>query len=406
MLLAMRNIGAMLCSALLLVGAALMPATCNEAPTWQRDVAPIVSKSCSSCHRDGGAAFALSSYADARAHGIGIDHMVTTQKMPPWPPERDGCPTFVGDRRLSAAEIELVSRWTESGMPEGAPTGSALPTPPPFGELEGINDELTIDDDYSPSTDSDDYRCFVLDPKRSEDAFITAYRMKAGPGIHHVQLWEIDDAEGATKIARVDDEAPGPGFPCTVWPDVPVRVLSVWGPSDPVRRHPAGTGIRVRADHKLVLQVHYHHASGPSRPGIGLVLADSVAEEATLLGIGSPWFVLPPRTPATNVHVEWPVDADMKLWGVRAHMHTLGSMAHIARKTPLESSCLLSIPSWDANWQLMYFYENPIALKVGDKLELDCTYDTMTQNEAVHTGITGQDEMCNGYFYVTGIPPR
>ena len=284
MLLRMGSTAALAWSSLLLASSALLLATCKEAPTWESDVAPIVATKCASCHRDGGAAFALSSYADARSHGVSIDHLVSTRQMPPWPPEQtDGCPSLIGDRHLSAADIELVNQWVEGGMPKGVATGIPLAEPAPFGELEGISAELGPDEAYQPPTDGDDYRCYLMDANLSKDAFITAYRMNAGAGVHHVQLWELEDDDGTKQIAKADAEAPGPGFPCTVWPGAAVRVLTVWGPSDPVRRHPRGTGVRVRAGKKLVLQVHYHHASGPSRPSIGLALAGSVPEEASLL---------------------------------------------------------------------------------------------------------------------------
>jgi Copper type II ascorbate-dependent monooxygenase, C-terminal domain len=393
--------------ALGVVACALLFVGCNREPTWERDVAPVVAKNCEGCHRDSGAAFAITPYATARGQGDAINEMVSTHQMPPWPPERlGGCPTFIGDRSMSDDDVETIDRWVKNGMLKGLETGAKEPTPPTFGQLDGISVELAPDAPYLPSAAGDDYRCFVLDPKLASDAFITAYRMTAGAGVHHVQLWELTDDVGTAQIEAADDAAPGPGFPCTTWPGAAIRVLTVWGPSDPVRIHPKGTGVRVNAGKKLVLQVHFHHASGPSQPSIGLVLANSVGEEATLLEMSPPSFVLPPRTPKTSVHAAMAVLSNAKLWGIRAHMHSLGSEVRLSRTTADGTSCLLSIPRWDANWQLMYFYEHPLELGAGDVINLDCSYDTRTRNEPVQNGPLGDDEMCNGYFYVTGIAPR
>jgi hypothetical protein len=96
------------------------------------------------------------------------------------------------------------------------------------------------------------------------------------------------------------------------------------------------------------------------------------------------------------------------LWGVRAHMHALGSRASVVRRAAGSSpdaagDCLLEIPRWQPEWQLMYFYEAPVALASGDVLWLECGYDTRGQIAPVRYGIRTADEMCFAFFYVT--PP-
>ena len=65
---------AVICS----IGAAALVAraggtSTSTAPTYYRDVAPILDSKCASCHRLGGIApFALTSAADARSHAAGI----------------------------------------------------------------------------------------------------------------------------------------------------------------------------------------------------------------------------------------------------------------------------------------------------------------------------------------------
>ena len=374
-------------------------------PTWERDVAPLVAEHCSGCHAPGAVSFPLRSYEEVRPYGAAISREVETGLMPPWPPAQgDTCPPFVGDRHLGDADIALLQHWVAAGMPRGEPTGKPLPEPPAFGQLEDIAVEVGPDEDYFPPSDADDYHCFIVDPGLGADAFITAYRVSVGLGVHHVQLWEIDDDAGAAAIEAVDAESPEPGYACSDEPDtVGARYLSVWGPSDPVRRHPAGTGIRVKAGKKLVIQAHYHNAAGPSRPRIGLQLADHVDEEASMISVSKGGFTLPPRTPSTVVHAQRFLDAPLKLWGVRAHMHFLGASAQIEDVGPSGSSCLLSIPEWNPSWQLMYFFDEPIDLPAGDTLSFDCTYDTRSKGEPVSEGPTGDDEMCFSYYYVTGL---
>ncbi|MDQ1471226.1 MAG: hypothetical protein QOJ99_2706, partial [Bryobacterales bacterium] len=55
------------------------------APTFSKDVAPIVQQHCQTCHRPGEAApFSLLTYKEARPWASSIKEAVTLHKMPPW----------------------------------------------------------------------------------------------------------------------------------------------------------------------------------------------------------------------------------------------------------------------------------------------------------------------------------
>ena len=73
-----------------------------RAPTFNKDIAPIVFANCASCHRPGGAApFSLLTYADVRRTCRRRRASDTRRAhMPPWLPERGEFP-IVGERRLA-----------------------------------------------------------------------------------------------------------------------------------------------------------------------------------------------------------------------------------------------------------------------------------------------------------------
>ena len=72
-------------------------------PTFNKDVAPIFYKSCTSCHRPGEIApMSLLSYAEARPYARAIATQVSTGTMPPWHADPSHG-TFANDRRLSPA---------------------------------------------------------------------------------------------------------------------------------------------------------------------------------------------------------------------------------------------------------------------------------------------------------------
>src|SRR5690349_10249831 len=92
----------------LVVLRALLAATATGAPvTFHQQIAPIVYKNCSSCHRPGESApFPLLSYSDVKKHAAQIAAVVKRRYMPPWLPE-PGHGQFMDERRLSDAEVDL-----------------------------------------------------------------------------------------------------------------------------------------------------------------------------------------------------------------------------------------------------------------------------------------------------------
>ena len=96
------------------------PASSTSAvPTYTADIVPILSAKCAGCHRPGqGAPFTLLSYQDAQKRARAIADVTSAREMPPWLPEPND-PPFIGERRLSAAEIATLRRWAETGAAEG-----------------------------------------------------------------------------------------------------------------------------------------------------------------------------------------------------------------------------------------------------------------------------------------------
>src|SRR5713226_3300578 len=64
---------------------AATPAVAAGAPTFSKDVAPILFKSCVECHRPSAMApMSLMTYEDARPWARAIRQKVATRQMPPW----------------------------------------------------------------------------------------------------------------------------------------------------------------------------------------------------------------------------------------------------------------------------------------------------------------------------------
>src|SRR5437868_12202694 len=99
-------------------------------PTFSKDVAPVLYKNCTTCHRPGEIApMSLLTFKDARPWVKSIGTKVSHGAMPPWHADAASGP-FLNDRRLSAADKDTILRWVSAGAPEGNP--SDLPAPPKY----------------------------------------------------------------------------------------------------------------------------------------------------------------------------------------------------------------------------------------------------------------------------------
>src|SRR5581483_4128503 len=105
---------------------------CAAPVTFNQQIAPIVYKNCSPCHRPGEAApFSLLGYEDAKQHAAQIAAATKRRYMPPWLPE-PGHGSFAEERRLTDGEINLIQQWVEQGSPAGPAAGA--PKPPKFSD--------------------------------------------------------------------------------------------------------------------------------------------------------------------------------------------------------------------------------------------------------------------------------
>src|SRR6202040_1914076 len=88
-------------------------------PTFARDVAPILYKNCTNCHRPGEIApMSLLTFNDARPWAKSIAMQVAKAAMPPWHADSTHG-EFLNDRRLTEAEKNTIVGWVNAGAPEG-----------------------------------------------------------------------------------------------------------------------------------------------------------------------------------------------------------------------------------------------------------------------------------------------
>jgi mono/diheme cytochrome c family protein len=108
--------------------------------TFTKDIAPILQRSCQTCHRpDSVAPMSLLAYEDVRPWARSIKARVSlgprSGVMPPWFVEKNvGIQNFKADPSLSADEIAKIAKWVDSGAPRGNPAD--MPAPRKFTGLD------------------------------------------------------------------------------------------------------------------------------------------------------------------------------------------------------------------------------------------------------------------------------
>ncbi len=382
--------------------------------TWAEDAAPIFFENCASCHRDGGIApFSLTTFESAAANASLIQWSLENGIMPPWPPD----PNYqhhAYERTLTEAERQTLIDWVEQGAAPGNLVNA--PDPPEFpenGDLPGTPDlVLQIPTYTSQATGADEYRCFVFKNPVQEDRFVTAWEIVPGNReiVHHVVAFQDESGQ----CAAADDATPEPGYICFGNSCAGAEMFGAWAPGGNPLTYPAGTGIRLKANADIVVQLHYpagsagetdstkiHFFFAPSNNGMREVKFATVADPWTT-NLNTP-FVIPPNTVKTfHTRLDLDFGIDFTILRVFPHMHLLGKSMKAWAKLPDGSiQPFISIPQWDFDWQGMYAFPKLLHVPDGSKIETEFTYDNTSGNpynpnsppQTVHYGEETTDEM-------------
>lgn len=422
-------------SGLVLTGLSISQATglakAKEKPNFTEDVAKIIFNNCTECHRAGQAApFELSNYNNVKKRAKLIAEVTESRYMPPWHPV-EGHGKFLDERRLTEDELATLTNWYKTGMAEGP--AEKLPEPPKFESdwLLGKPDLIvTMPKAYTVRADGPDiYRSFVIPLDLKEDKWIAGFEVRPGARsvLHHV-LIRLDE----TGEARKADGARGvPGFSgmrgigrggsgrSRDLFSGSLGGLGGWAVGGTPRILPLGLARRLPAGSDLVLNSHFHPSGKEEseKTTIGFYFAKKKPER-TLIGFQVPPLFgsisgldIPAGEKNYQLTSSFTTPVDIELIGVGAHMHYLG---HTAKATAIlpdgTIKPLFYIDDWDFNWQNNYFYQKPLLLPAGTKIDGVVTFDNSENNpnnpnnppRRIKWGLESSDEM--GSVNFTAVP--
>jgi hypothetical protein len=355
----------------------------NPAPTFNKDIAPLLWKHCADCHRTGEIGpFPLLSYKDAAKRASFLVDVVQSRQMPPWKAE-PGYGKFRDEHRLSEAEIQLVAAWAKAGAPEGA--AADLPKPPEFpsgwrlGEPDVV---LQMAQPFKvPANGRDLQQCFVIPIPVDGDRTVMAFDFRPGNSkvVHHAILY-LDEMG----IAKRKDK--GNGYNSFGGPGIlPSGALGAWAPGTTPTPLPDGFGRYMKKGSDLVLQIHYHPSGKEEidQSKIGLYFTKKPAKQIVGgIGVSARKIDIPPGEKNYRIHAESaPLPVDAKVLEVFPHMHYVGKemKAYIVH-TDGKQEPLIWIRDWDFNWQGGYILKEPVKLPKGSHVKIESVYDNSSDN--------------------------
>ena len=391
-------------------------------PTWYTDARPIMERSCLACHgADGGlSGIPLDTYEAIDEWSGAIRLAVEEDRMPPWGADNE-CRNYKNNFSLDSYDKERLLEWIDNGLEmgdEALATDHYDPfTAPP---LDRVDRSLPMPVEYTPVAQPDDYRCFLMPWPEEETVWVTGYDYTPGNAdiVHHIISF-IANPGDIDMFQALDDADPNPGYSCYGGPggDVTTLIntgwLGAWAPGGGAVQLPEGKGIEVAPGSMIVMQMHYYSTEVTEIPDLSVMEIEFETTEQEWAEI-IPWtevswvfgdgMEIPANTNDVTHTFEYEngaFDGSYKIQSASLHMHTLGKSGRLEVEHADGSiDCALDIPRWDFNWQRDYYFRNPIQVRGGDTVRLECTWDNPTDQDVIW-GDGTDDEMCLGVTLLT-----
>ena len=286
----------------------------------------------------------------------------------------------------------------------------------------------------APNKGTDDYRCFLLNPKVKEDSIIRSVEFipQRKNYVHHAIIFRVTDADIAEAV--IADKS-GTGWPCFGGTSLGGMLstfitspwISSWAPGRGKDIAPPGYGTPFKKGERFVLQVHYNLLAATDGkietdqskiimetvsakdskikqlqlelfaapvelacpPGITGPLCDrrqSLMDLASRTGAASAVQAVglnvlcgqnPNRpTPSLTSRCDKVLNKYFSIVTAGPHMHLLGRSLKLTLNPGREDEkIILDVPNYNFDDQSSVNLQTPIAVNPGDTIRIECTFD-------------------------------
>jgi hypothetical protein len=380
----------------------------QNAPTFSKDVAPILYKHCTTCHRPGEIApMSLLTFEQARPWARAIRDNVRNGVMPPWHADA-AHGKWSNDRSLTQQEKDALVRWVDAGAPEG--NKSDLPTAPEYvaGWTIGKPDlVVTMEKEYSvPAQGEIPYQYFEMQTNLTEDKWVQALEVRPGNRevVHHILVYARSPQTTRREPAFRMQNPPGPFSPqqmkemeaAKANPELAQKLrqesnrrgnlIAQIAPGTNATVFSPGSAMLLQPGTVLTFQVHYttKGKAATDRSSIGLKFANEApARPVYATAMMNPRFMIPAGAASHPVEARMEFLEDVTIYSLAPHTHLRGKTWEYTLTYPDgRSETILSVPRYDFNWQTDYVFATPLRVPKGATLKSVAHYDNSKENKA------------------------
>ncbi|MGE0157812.1 MAG: hypothetical protein AB7T31_00295 [Gemmatimonadales bacterium] len=356
------------------------------APTFHRDVVPILQQSCQRCHRDNSLApMSLITYPEVRRYATRIKERTALRggqgTMPPWFIDRNvGIQHFANDEALTDAQIATLAAWADAGAPEGnaadAPAPLVFPSEPTWdiGEPDLIVDLPA----FTMEANAPDWwgRMAPAQTGLTEDRYVEA-----------MQVLEISDVEGGVGghaiyhhaiLASID----GAGRSNGGWPVHEVGRNAQYFDPEASPMITAGSSFLVSGAH---MNSNDTRTTAHLRLGFKLHPREyQPTRRSSLITFGNGEIDLRPMQPGQRIDVYHTLTQHAKITAFEPHMHASGVRMCFEAIWGGRTETI-SCAGYDHNWVKIYNYDDDHAplLPRGTLIRIVAEFDTTPANKNV-----------------------
>ena len=331
--------------------------------TYNDDVFPILKEQCSRCHVPGGVApMSLMTYEEAFPWAESIRGELIAAHMPPWHAD-EAFGEVKQAHTLTPQELDVILTWASGGNPRGALDQKLPPVALKNEWALGAPDlALPLPSEFSFAADKmDDTQEFTIPTGTKEPRWVRAVDLLPGnPTIVRSAVIYVKSEASASQ--GVSSE----------------RVLARWIPGhDP---EPVGNGLALRlpAGAQLGLRIHYKKTwqfeGKPltDRSTVGVYFASgTTAQELLALPVTSP--ALSATGGSDRVTFTQTVDQDVQALALSPDQVPPNITLQVEAVRPDGSRAPIIRLNTRADWNRRYWFERPLALPRGSRIEVVAT---------------------------------